>query len=117
MTNPTRQQRRAAERAAKKRPATYTPPIPYLAKLHCKLPRATLAELISYLKRFTKARRTLGFAFKRWKRETEGRLPDDQWPDRDAMVRVALCYSAVVDQLAHRGTKLSDIEQADSVTV
>jgi hypothetical protein len=111
--NPTRQESRAAERRATKRLAVRTPPTPYFAKLQSKLPRATLAELLSLLKRFTKARRNLGFAFKRWKRDTEGRLPDDQWPDRDALIRVALCYSAVADQLAHRGTKLSHFDSPE----
>lgn len=113
VTNPTRQQRRAAERRAAKRPAVRTSLIPYLHKLHRKLPTATLAELVSFLKRFTKARRQLGFAFKRWKRETEGRLPDDQWPDRDALIQIALYYSAVVDQLAQRGTKLSHFDSPE----
>ena len=108
MTNPTRQQRRAAERRAAKRPAVRTSRTSYLHKLQRKLPKATLAELVSLLKRFTKARKQLGFAFKRWKRDTQGRLPDDQWPDKDGLIQVALYYSAVVDQLAQRGTKIYD---------
>lgn len=107
MNTPTRQQRRAQERAAKKVPAVYTRPTPYLHKLQKKLPNASLADLVRLLKRFSKARMSLGYALKRWKRETEGRLPDDEWPDKDHMIQVALCYSAVVEQLAHRGTKLS----------
>lgn len=106
MIQPTRQQRRAAERRAKKRPAVKTLPVPYFHKIQSKLPRLTLQQLKSFLKRFTKVRDQLGFAFKRWKRETQGRLSDDQWPDKKALIEIALCHTAVCETLARRTAKI-----------